>query len=213
MKKIFWENPYKSELETKVVAISPLGILFEETIAFSFCGGQESDKAFINGLPVLHSQMDGNLIYYRLPENHGLAAGDKVFMHIDWQRRYRLMRLHFAAELVLELVVRRYHLEKVGAHISEEKARIDFIYPEHISCLFDQTLSEYNKIIDADLPIETGFTDVATQRRYWKIEGFAQVACGGTHVKSTKEVGYITLKRSRSAKGVERIEIRLSHNS
>lgn len=36
-----------------------------------------------------------------------------------------------------------------------------------------------------------------------------RVPCGGTHVKSTKEVGFVALKRSRSGKGIERIEIKL----
>ncbi len=73
-------------------------------------------------------------------------------MTIDWLRRYRLMRLHFAAELVLEIVTQKYHLEKVGAHIAENKARIDFVFPEHISSLFDVILDDYNKIITQTAP-------------------------------------------------------------
>ena len=61
--------------------------------------------------------------------------------------------------------------------------------------------------------IQTGFTDVENQRRFWKIEGFAQVPCGGTHVKSTAEVGFVTLKRARSGKSIERIEIKLVDDS
>lgn len=57
--------------------------------------------------------------------------------------------------------------------------------------------------------IHTGFSDEKSQMRYWEIEGFSKVSCGGTHVKSTAEVGYITLKRSNVGKGKERIEIYL----
>ncbi len=210
MKKVFWENPYQTSLETYVAKVVGNKVLFTETIAYSFSGGQESDTAYVNGLLVQHSEMDGTDIFYTLPEGHNLHVGDAVTMIIDWPRRYRLMRLHFAAELVLELVTKKYGLEKVGAHIAESKARIDFVYPKHISELFDELLFEYNAIIAADRSIVTAFSDIATQRRYWKIDGFAQVPCGGTHVKSTREVGYITLKRSRAAKGVERIEIRLT---
>ena len=42
-----------------------------------------------------------------------------------------------------------------------------------------------------------------------RIEGFSRVSCGGTHVKSTAEVGHITLKRVNVGKGKERIEIYL----
>ncbi len=212
MQKVFWDNPYQQQLSTNVLAVNGNEVLFEKTIAYSFSGGQESDKAFVNDLPILHSRMEGTLIYYTLPDSHGLSEGDEVLMVIDWQRRYRLMRLHFAAELVLEIVTRNFHLEKVGAHISENKARIDFIYHEHISSLFDIISKEYDKVIHADELIQTGFSDIKTQRRFWKIEGFAQVPCGGTHVKSTKEVGFVTLKRARAGKCIERIEIRLVDN-
>ena len=144
-----------------------------------------------------------------MPDDHGLSPSDHVVMKIDWDRRYRLMRLHFAAELVLEIVTQQFKFEKVGAHIAESKARIDFITDTNISGIFDIILEKYNAIINADLLIETGFTDVATQRRFWKIDGFAQVPCGGTHVKSTGEVGFVTLKRTHPGKSIERIEIRL----
>lgn len=212
MKKVFWENPYQCNLTTSVVSVSGNWILFEETIAFSFSGGQESDKAYINGLAITNSEVDGNLIYYTLPEGHNLNRGDKVTMEIDWPRRYKLMRLHFAAELILELVTRKLGIEKIGAHIAETKARIDFVYDKNISPILENLLAEYNEIITRNAPIITGFSDVENQRRYWEIEGFSKVPCGGTHVKSTTEVGYVTLKRVNIGGGKERIEIRLVDN-
>ena len=209
MHKTFWDNPYQQSLATKVTSVQGAEIVPAETIIFSFSGGQESDKATINGLPVLGSRMDGNLIYYTLPENHGLAQGDPIHMEIDWPRRNRLMRLHFAAELVLEIVTQKLHLEKVGAHIAESKARIDFIYDQNISPHFESILGEYSAIIQSNCAIQTGFTDIQTQRRFWKIDGFAEVPCGGTHVKSTAEVGFVKLKREHPGKSIERIEIRL----
>lgn len=213
MRKVFWDNPYQHTLSTKVSTVEGNQILLEETIVFSFSGGQESDKAHINGLPILDSRMEGNLIYYTIEEGHGLVAGNEVTLEIDWARRYKLMRLHFAAELVLEIVTRKFHLEKVGAHIAETKARIDFVCDKNISTLFENILAEYNEIIKSDKPIQTGFTDRDTQKRFWKIDGFAEVPCGGTHVKSTGEVGFITLKRNNIGGSKERIEIRLIDNS
>ncbi len=119
------------------------------------------------------------------------------------------MRLHFAAELILELVTQELKLEKIGAHIAESKARIDFFCDKNISFLFENMLSDYNKIIQQDLTIKTGFSDVENQRRFWEIEGFSKVACGGTHVKSTSEVGLIALKRINIGGGKERVEIKL----
>lgn len=209
MKKIFWDNPYQHTLTTKVASVNANQVIFEETIAYSFAGGQESDIADVNDITILDSRREGNLIYYTLPANHGLAQGNVVTMTIDWPRRSRLMRLHFTAELILEIVTQKYHLEKIGAHIAETKARIDFISPESIAPLLPKILAEYNKIIEKNLPIHKGYSDIETQRRYWKIDGFAQVPCGGTHVNSTAEVGFVTLKRDRVGKNKERIEIRL----
>ncbi len=209
MRKVFWDDSYQTKLDTKVTSVNHNRILLEETIAFSFSGGQESDKAYINGIPVLNSEIEGNLIYYTLPDDHGLFLGDKVCMEIDWHRRYKLMRLHFAAELILELVTRKLNIEKIGAHIAETKARIDFFYDHNISSSFEILLNEYNQIIANDKTIKTGFSDIEKQRRYWEIEGFSKVPCGGTHVKSTAEVGYITLKRVNIGSGKERIEIKL----
>jgi Ser-tRNA(Ala) deacylase AlaX len=208
MRKLFWENTYQDRITTSVVEIDENKVLFKETIAYSFSGGQESDTCYINGLPVLESKMIDRLIYYTLPDQHGLSVGDVVTMEIDWPRRYRLMRMHFAAELILEIVTQRFSFEKVGAHIAENKSRIDFVCPQNISNFFDEILAEYNAIIKADHIIQTGFTDVENQKRFWKIAGFAQVPCGGTHVKSTAEVGLMTLKRVGLGKSRERIDIK-----
>lgn len=209
MKKIFWDNPYQCHLNTHIKAIHGNRVLFDETIAFSFSGGQESDKAIVNGMDILNSEIKGHDIYYTLPETHGLSVGDAVIMQIDWPRRHRLMRLHFAAELILELVTRKLDIQKIGAHIAEDKARIDFIYNQNIANVLGDLLLAYNDIIAKDLPIETGFSNIAHQRRYWEIKGFSKIACGGTHVKSTQEVGLVTLKRVNIGKGKERIEIKL----
>lgn len=209
MRKVFWDDPYQQTLTTKVASIEGNQIIVEDTIVFSFSGGQESDKATINDFPILSSRIEGYQIIYYLEEGHGLHAGDIVTMKIDWPRRYRLMRLHFAAELILELITRRFSLEKIGAHIAEKKARIDFVYDQNISSLFEVILTEYNKIIERDEIIKTNFSDVENQRRYWEIEGFSKVPCGGTHVKSTAEVGFVTLKRKNIGGSKERIEITL----
>lgn len=209
MRKVFWDNPYQQRLTTTVAEVSHNRVLFQETIAFSFSGGQESDKAYINGMPILKSEILGNLIYYDLDEGHGLQPGDTVEMTIDWPRRYRLMRLHFAAELILELVTQKIAVQKIGAHIAETKSRIDFVYDQNIAGIFDDILAKYNEIIQKDLTIKTGFTDIEHQRRYWEIEGLSKVSCGGTHVKSTAEVGFVILKRKNVGSSKERIEISL----
>ena len=146
----------------------------------------------------------------RCPRRTGLALGDTVRVEIDWPTRYRIMRLHFAAELVLELVYQGYgHPEKLGANITAEKARVDFAWDGSIAPILPEVAARVRELVEADLPITSAFEDEATQRRYWRIDGFAQVPCGGTHPRRTGEVGRVRLKRANPGAGVERIEITL----
>ncbi len=118
------------------------------------------------------------------------------------------MRLHFAAEVVLELFYRNLkNIEKIGAHIAEDKARIDFLWEENISTMLSDIRQDALKLIESDLEIISDFSDENKERRYWKVNGFAQISCGGTHLKRTGEVGDITLKRKNVGKGKERVDI------
>ena len=207
-RKAFWDDPYRKEVDTHVEEVRGADVTLAETIFFAFSGGQESDRGTIAGHPVLEARKQGKGIVYRLEDGHGLRPGDAVAVAIDWGRRYRLMRLHFAAELVLELAYRALdRVEKIGAHIAEDKARIDFLWPEPITPRLADLAEAANAIVAEDRPIESAFSDPLREERYWKIEGFARVPCGGTHLKSTGEVGRIALKRRNIGRGKERIEI------
>lgn len=209
--KVFWSDPYLTKLSTNVATVSGAGITLSETIFFAFSGGQESDIGTINDQTVLVAQKRGLDVVYTLAEGHGLVAGQSVLVQIDWARRYQLMRLHFAAELVLELFYKNLGgVNKVGAHIAQDKARIDFAWPESISSLLPLIESDANAIISVNMEIITGFDDEQNERRYWEISGFSRVPCGGTHVKRTGEIGPIKLKRNNKGRGNERVEIYLA---
>lgn len=209
--KLFWADPYQTQLDTHVTRVAGDEVEVAETIFYALAGGQESDSGTIGGHPVLEARRDGLDIRYRLDPDHGLSAGDAVRMTIDWTRRYRLMRLHFAAEIVLELAYRTLGpIEKIGAHIAEDKARIDFLRDTNIAGELPALQEQALELIAADHAIVSAFSDAAAERRYWEVEGFARVACGGTHLKRTGEVGPVALKRNNIGRGKERIEIRLA---
>lgn len=209
--KVFWQNPYLTELDTTVKTVQGNRITLAETIFYAFSGGQESDTGTIGGYEVLKAQKEGKELYYRLQDDHKLNINDMVKVRIDWDRRYKLMRLHFAAELVLELVCQKFPaINKIGAHISQDKARIDFEWTGSIAPYLNEIQHAAQEIINSDQAIISAFSDEANERRYWKINEFAQVPCGGTHVKTTGEIGVIRLKRVNPGKGKERIEIYIS---
>ena len=90
LRKVFWDDPYLRELDTKVNTVEGDHITLAETVFFAFSGGQESDAGHIGGHPVLEARTHDGDILYTLPEDHGLAPGDPVHVEIDWVRRYRL---------------------------------------------------------------------------------------------------------------------------
>jgi Ser-tRNA(Ala) deacylase AlaX len=210
VEKLFWQDPYRTALDTRIAAVEGDQVTLEATIFYAFSGGQESDAGTIGGRTVLEARKDGRDIRYTLEPGHGLRIGDEVKVEIDSARRLKLMRLHLAAEIVLELAYQNLPgIQKIGAHIAEDKARIDFEWPENISRLFPMMQEKAGALIAADQPIVSAYSDEATQRRYWEIAGFARVPCGGTHLKRTAEIGALALKRVNIGKGKERIEIRV----
>ncbi|WP_293760692.1 alanyl-tRNA editing protein [uncultured Aquitalea sp.] len=209
-RKLFWRAPRQLSLQTTVSRVAGDEVYLAETIFFAFSGGQESDRGSIGGQEVLAAEKRGDDIAYLLPAGHGLAAGDVVNVQIDGARRDRLIRLHFAAELTLETLCRELPaVEKIGAHIGEDKARIDFALSEPITPHLPAIAAKVQALIDADLPVISAFSDEAAGRRYWEVENYCRVPCGGTHPARTGEVGRIALKRRNVGKGKERVEITL----
>ncbi|MGQ9370083.1 alanyl-tRNA editing protein [Azospirillum sp. A39] len=207
-RKVFWEDPYRTALETRIATVEGDEVTVEATILYAFSGGQESDHGTLAGLPVLAARKEGRAIRYTMPGGHGLAPGDAAVMTIDWERRHRLMRLHFAAEVVLELALHALPgVEKIGAHIAADKARIDFAWPAPLTPLLESLRAAAQDLVDADRPIVSAFADEAAERRYWEVAGFARVPCGGTHLRRTGEVGTLALRRRNVGRGKERIEI------
>jgi alanyl-tRNA synthetase len=208
--KIFWEDPYRTELITVITSVDNDTITLEKTIFYASSGGQESDTGTMNASKVLRAQKRDTEIFYTLECPHDLKPDSEILIKIDWTRRYRLMRLHFAAEIVLELVYQLFGRPiKIGANISEDKARLDFLLQGRISDTFPILMECSGKIIEADLPIRSEYSDYEQEQRYWEIDGFARVSCGGTHPRRTGEIGRIGLKRNNIGKGKERIEIYL----
>ena len=210
VEKLFWTDPYLTECDAVVTSVGGETVRVDRTVAYAFSGGQTSDAGTIGEYPIVRAEVDGLDIVYTLPSGHGLSVGDSVRVAIDPVVRRRVMRLHFAAELVLEIITIRYGAPtKLGANISPDKARIDFAWYGSIADVFPEVTAEVARIVAQDLPIVSAFSDEAAQRRYWEIDGFARVPCGGTHPKTTGEVGAVRLARVNPGAGKERVEITL----
>lgn len=218
VEKIFYEDAYAKEAEAKVTKIEGNRVWLDRTIFFAFSGGQESDSGKINNIKLTDVQKEGEEIVHILEKEPDFKEGDTVKLKLDWERRYNLMKLHSAAHIVFGFLGPKMSKPKIiGSHISADKARIDFDYPENIKPLLGGTEEEVNKILSQKLVINTFDDPDVKGKRWWKMVfgekltdmQVMKMPCGGTHVKNTEEIGNIKLKRVNIGKGKERVEIML----
>ncbi len=206
--KLFWQDQYMKECYSKVTAIEDSKVWLDQTVFFAFSGGQASDKGTINNINVLEAVAQGeDEIYYILEKEPDFSVGDNVKVEIDWEHRFKLMRLHSAAHIVYYYFIEKAGKQKViGSNISIDKARLDFAYDESVGPLLEEIQEKTSKTIDEGIDIKTFEDEKDPTRRLWEC-GKWLMPCGGTHVKNTKEIGQIKLKRKNIGAGKERIEV------
>jgi len=208
-KKLFREDPYKTQCEATVSSINENRITLDVTVFFGFSGGQASDEGTIAGIPVKEAVVSGDDIVYELESPPPFREGDTVHVKIDNKRRGRLMKLHSAAHIVYSVFNKRTGAPKlIGSNVSEEKARLDYEHPENIKPLLPGLEGQTNRFLSQNIPIETHPASENPDRWWWVCQDW-NLPCGGTHVRSTTEIGAITLKRKNIGGGKERIEITL----
>jgi len=235
---LYLEDAYIKEFKAKIIKIEKmngqLGIVLDQTAFYPVGGGQPSDTGNIfskNGkATVIHVEKRGRLIFHFVDKIEGEIAEDNAVKGIiDWNRRYRLMRIHTAAHLLSEAVRKAVGrpLEIIGSAINIEKARLDFRYERSIREFFPKIEEIANKIVTEDRPVIIKVMPREKAERYIakyneslkilpsqiqevrivEIKDWHACACGGTHVRATGEIGRIELlKRSSKGKEVERIE-------
>ena len=219
VEKLFYQDPYMKEAEAKVTKIEGNRVWLDRTIFFAFSGGQESDSGKISGIDVADVQVDGDDIVHVLSNEPGFSEGDTVKLELDWDKRYKIMKLHSAAHIVFGFIGPKMNKPKIiGSNISHDKARIDFEYEESIKPLLDDTEKEINHNLSQNLAIKVHDDPDVKGKIWWKMVfgekltdmHVMKMPCGGTHVKSTEEIGKIRLKRVNIGKGKERVEVTLA---
>ncbi len=233
---LFRDDAYLRSATAQVLFVSERGVELDRTVFYPLGGGQAGDSGTLtraNGerLSITDTRKGegpGRIVHLVAGAVPGLQAGETVTLEIDWQRRYRLMRLHTALHLMSCVVV----APVTGGNIVPDKARLDFdielsqLNGEHIE-------RATNELIARQLPTETlWITDeeleaqpelvktmsVAPPRgagrvRLLKIPGIDLQPCGGTHVANIGEIGAIRVLKIRSeGKHNKRVEITLSGN-
>lgn len=217
MKALFVEDAYLSTAEARVTAVrEDGGIMLDQTCFYATSGGQPGDTGFLertNGEKIIIAgtvtgESKSEISHIPAPGQPVPEAGEELVMHIDWERRYNLMRMHTACHLLS--VVCPYPI--TGAAVSETDSRIDFDMSETIDKaevtaklmelvnanhpIFTQWISEDDLAANPDLVKSKNVRPPRGQGRIRLVcigEGSAidSQPCGGTHVSETAEVGEI----------------------
>ena len=190
-------------------------IILDKTIFYAQGGGQPYDTGSIfkgqEEFKVLSVKKQEGKILHEV-DRPGLQPNDKIRCRIDWERRYKLMRMHSAAHLLSAIFYKEAHVLITGNQLDLEKSRIDFNLEEFNKEKIQTHFDKANELIQKgaainvySLPREEAMKnpeivklagalppDIA-QLRIVEIEGIDIQADGGTHVKNIKEIKGLTL--------------------
>jgi len=232
--ELFRDDAYLKECTAKVTAVNDRGgIVLDQTVFYPTGGGQPGDSGVLvleDGaeIPIATTvKGDGPDEIVHVPaEGAALpAAGAPVVARIDWDRRYRHMRMHSAMHILCSVV----QCGVTGGQVGAEKSRLDFDIGE-ATLDKERIQAEITRVIDEDRGMAARWvTDeemdtnpdlvrtmsVAPPRgsgrvRLMEIDGVDLQACGGTHVKSTGEIGAIRVgKIENKGKRNRRVNIHL----
>lgn len=215
---LFRDDAYLKTADAEVVAINDRGgILLDRTIFYATSGGQPGDTGLFERADgsriaiaaTVTGETKDEIIHVPTAEQPLPVVGEKLRLAVDWERRHLLMRMHSACHLLT--VVCPFPI--TGAAVAEDDSRVDFDIPDAGFTKEDVT-AKLVELVRADHPIFTRLiTDeelaanpslvksknvrppVGTGRIrlvcIGKDAAIDSQPCGGTHVKSTGEVGEI----------------------
>jgi misacylated tRNA(Ala) deacylase len=218
---LYLNDSYMKEFEAKVVSVKDgKFIVLDKTAFYPNSGGQPYDtgtlvrKSDNKEFKVLFvGKFSGEISHEVEP---GLNEGDEVIGKLDWERRYTHMRCHTAAHILAEALHRQSGALTTGNQLGAEECRIDSNF-EYSPELVEKTFQEANEVIQRDLQITSkimpreeaeklpnmtklakGLPEHIKEVRIISIGEYDVQADGGTHVKSTKEIGKIKFTRYNS---------------
>ena len=227
---LFLRDAYLREFDATVTAVDGDRVALDRTAFYATGGGQPHDVGTLAGRPVLDVRKEGADVWHTLGGDGGAApaVGQTVHGEVDWERRHALMRTHTALHVLCGVIWNEWSVPVTGGNMEPLSARMDFEFdplPEGFGPRIEELV---NAELANDRPIEVSFlprTDAladedlirtkvslipesVTEIRVVDIVGLDKQADGGTHVRSTAEVGRIRVVKTESkGKGNKRIRL------
>lgn len=232
---LYRDDAYRQTAEAKVIAVSDRGgIILDGTVFYAAAGGQPGDKGTLsfkgNSIPIATAVYDEAKNVVHVPAAPGALPDPdtNVELALDWAIRYRNMRAHTLMHLLCATVP----FPVTGGAITEDGGRIDFDIPKDQVPNKDELSERINVLIAADHPVSFRWISDAEMEasphliRTMSVKppmGTGRVRlvaigadgavdlqpCGGTHVRSTGEIGRIGVAGIES-KGKQNRRIRLA---
>jgi misacylated tRNA(Ala) deacylase len=218
-KLLYQYDSYLREFEATVVRVEGDRVFLDQTAFHPRpAGGLDADTGWLEAggarVRVLGAELAGGDVA-RVVEDHApFSPGARVRGAIDWERRYRMMRLHTASHVLAAVLYSRHGALITGGHITPEEARDDFdLKVEDWKRALLEAVEEANAILARGLEVKVywlpreealkipGIVKLADRLppgepeiRIVEIPGVDVQADGGPHVRNTSEVGRMVVK-------------------
>jgi alanyl-tRNA synthetase len=215
--RLYYTDAYLREFDAAVVDRADGGrrIYLDRTAFYPTSGGQPFDQGKLDGAPVVDVVDEGGRIAHLLEVP--LTAA-RVTGSIDWTRRFDHMQQHTGQHLLSAIVTDLFGYATVSVHFGAEVSTLDLktgsVSREQIA----EAERRANEVVTEDRPVEVAFEDAATARglrkateregviRVVTIQDLDRSACGGTHVRTTGEIGAVLLGKAERVRQLMRLE-------
>lgn len=209
---LYYEDAYAQEFEATVTGVEGRWVCLDRTGFYPGGGGQPSDEGelrFAGGAArIVAARKNAADVWLEL-EGELPGIGQTVVGALDWDRRYKLMRTHTAMHILCGVIWRDYRASVTGGQMTPLQGRMDFEFPMMRQELVQAVEASINVEVQANravgsriLPRAQAFQipdlirtkinllpEGIQEVRVVEIEGLDLQADGGTHVRSTGEVG------------------------
>ncbi len=215
---IYQRDSYLREHDAHIVKIIDDRVYLDKTIFHPRSGGVDHDTGYIVAgdkrfkvVRVFFDRELGDVAHY-VEDPAGLDEGMSVRLMLNWDRRYRLMRLHTAAHILAAVMYKNHKALITGGNISPDKAYDDYSLETMDKGLFQRVVEEANEIVEKGIEVKIywlpreealkipGVVKLASRMppdvkylRIVEIPGVDIQADGGPHVRNTREIGRIVL--------------------